>query len=566
MVQTTCTTCGTTFPITPEEIEFLNRVSPIINDKKLSLPSPIDCFDCRLQRRLAFYNSRTLYNRKCDHSGKQIVSIYKPDSPFVVYDKDIWFSDKHNALDYGRDFDFNRPFFEQFRELLETAPLPNIAVIGTENINSDYTNDNLTLKNCYLIFDGEQAEDGYYGHTFVRIKSCMDFLAIENSELCYECTHCYNCYNTKFSRFCHNCQDSWFLRDCIGCKKCFGCANLHKKEYHIFNKPHSKEEYEEFINNFESNKQSVINEMKNKVEEFFLTQPVKATRGIQTQDSTGDNLNHSKNAQHCFDCNELHDCAYCTDCITGAKDSRDVHIWGTKMELCYNSCVIGINVRNVISGYYISRGCSNVYYSYFCDRTSSNLLGCVGIEHDNNIIFNKKYSEDEYNDLATRIIEHMQSTGEWGQFFPPEISCFGYNETMAQSFFPLEREEALSNGFQWNDYDPPVEADKTIEAAQLPDSTDDIPDDVLNWAIKCEETGRPFRLIKQELAFYRNHKLPIPRRHPDQRHFDRFEYKNPYRLWKRKCNKCGTEMDTAYAPGRPEKVYCESCYHKEVYG
>jgi len=35
----------------------------------------------------------------------------------------------------------------------------------------------------------------------------------------------------------------------------------------------------------------------------------------------------------------------------------------------------------------------------------------------------------------------MRSTGEWGEFFPHELSPFGYNETVAQEYFPLTEEE-----------------------------------------------------------------------------------------------------------------------------
>ena len=176
-----------------------------------------------------------------------------------------------------------------------------------------------------------------------------------------------------------------------------------------------------------------------------------------------------------------------------------------------------------------------------------------------------KYSKEEYETLVPKIIEHMRSTGEWGEFYPPNISIFGYNETMAQSFFPLSKEEALGKGFQWCDYETKLEAEKTIPAIQLPNDMNDVPDDILNWAIVCEVSGKPFKLIKQELDFYRQQKLPLPRRHPDQRHYDRFAYKNPYKLWKRNCAKCEKEIMTSYAPERPEKVLCESCYLAEVY-
>jgi len=60
----------------------------------------------------------------------------------------------------------------------------------------------------------------------------------------------------------------------------------------------------------------------------------------------------------------------------------------------------------------------------------------------------------------------------------------------------------------------------------------------LNWAIECEITKKPFKIIREELEFYRKHNLPIPRRHPDQRHLDRMKLRNPRKLFMRKCDKC----------------------------
>tara|TARA_Y100000310_G_C20588758_1_gene766841 strand:+ start:532 stop:1011 length:480 start_codon:yes stop_codon:yes gene_type:complete len=159
----------------------------------------------------------------------------------------------------------------------------------------------------------------------------------------------------------------------------------------------------------------------------------------------------------------------------------------------------------------------------------------------------------------------MQRTGEWGEFFPPELSAFGYNETMAQTFFPLKKEEVQDQKWQWSDYEMPVEAEKTIPAAALPDGASDVPDEVLDWAILCKETSKPFKIVRKELEFYRGQGLPLPRRHPDQRHADRFAYKNPYRLWKRNCAKTGEEIWTSYAPERPEIVYSEEAYKAEIY-
>jgi hypothetical protein len=563
-MQKQCTQCKAGFEVTGDDKALLAKLSPTFNGKEYSLPEPTLCFQCRLQRRLAFYNARSLYRNTCTKTGRPVISVYSPDKPYTVYQKDVWYSDDWDPLDYGIDFDFTRPFFDQFQELMLEVPLPNIAVLSG-NVNSDYTNDNYKTKNSYMIFDGEQAENCYHGQTYTAIRDCVDFLHLMRAELCYECIHCYDSYTLRYSRFCHNCSDSWFLRDCTGCKNCFGCANLRQKQYCIFNEQKSKEEYEEFLRNFTSTKHSTIEQMRLQAEEFFQTQPVKAVHGEQNENSIGDNLNHCKNCYYCFDCNEHQDTRYCSNCLISAKDCMDVHIWGDKMELCYESCVIGAKSRSVIGGYYVTEGVENIYYSLWCSRSSRNLFGCIGLRHKEYCIFNKQYSKEEYEIFAARMVEHMTKTGEWGEYYPASISMFGYNETMAQSFFPLKKEIASQRGFQWSDYESKVDAEKIIQAEKLPDDSTAVPDDILHWAVVCEVTGKPFKIVKQELEFYRTHKLPIPRRHPDQRHMDRFILKNPFKFFMRNCTKCSKNIQTTYAPSRPEKVYCEECYLAEVY-
>jgi hypothetical protein len=210
---------------------------------------------------------------------------------------------------------------------------------------------------------------------------------------------------------------------------------------------------------------------------------------------------------------------------------------------------------------------------------SSDCFACVGLRNKQYCVFNKQYSKEEYEALVPKIIEHMAKAGEWGEFFPSSISPFGYNETVAQEYFPMTREETLAKGFIWSDYEPPFpKVEKTIPASKLPENIEDVPDDILNWAIECEITKRPFRIIKQELDFYRKHRLPIPKRHPDQRHLDRMALRNPRKLFERTCDcpDCAknhaapdgkpTKFLTTYSPDRSEKVYCEKCYAKEIAG
>jgi hypothetical protein len=161
----------------------------------------------------------------------------------------------------------------------------------------------------------------------------------------------------------------------------------------------------------------------------------------------------------------------------------------------------------------------------------------------------------------------MKKTGEWGRFFDQSLNPFAYNEGSAQEFFPLSKKQALEQDFHWREAEEDqTSVSRVIPASELPDTVDVVPDDILNWAVKCEQTGRIFRIIKQELTFYREHSIPIPHTHPNIRFENRVaRYANAPVLYARTCMKCLKDIQTTYAPDRSEIVYCEDCYLKEVY-
>ena len=71
--------------------------------------------------------------------------------------------------------------------------------------------------------------------------------------------------------------------------------------------------------------------------------------------------------------------------------------------------------------------------------------------------------------------------------------------------------------------------------------------------------------MDQELKFYIEQGVPVPNKCFYCRHANRFKMRNPRALYDRKCDKCAAAIRTTYSPDRPEKVYCEKCYLKEVY-
>jgi hypothetical protein len=165
--------------------------------------------------------------------------------------------------------------------------------------------------------------------------------------------------------------------------------------------------------------------------------------------------------------------------------------------------------------------------------------------------------------MCTNVINHV-SMSEFGEFFPSSISPFAYNETNAQEYFPLTKEEAISKNYKWLDEKDIVKCEKEIPAHLLPKNIEDVPDDILNWAVICKKSGRPFKIVKLELDFYSKYKLGVPHLHPDERHKKRLNLRNSRKLWKRNCMKCNAEIQTTYSFKREEIIYCEGCYLKEI--
>ncbi|MCX6807275.1 MAG: hypothetical protein NTZ80_00475, partial [Patescibacteria group bacterium] len=283
-------------------------------------------------------------------------------------------------------------------------------------------------------------------------------------------------------------------------------------------------------------------------------------------------ISNSKNCYHCFSCAECEDCRYCDGLLSGGpnQDCMDISNFGIGVQHCYESQCVGGNPGMTFNALFCNLcwPCDNLFYCHFCVNSTSDCFGCIGLKHGKYCILNKQYTKLEYEKLMAKIIEHMQKTDEWGQFFNPILSPFGHNETVAQEYFPFTKEKAVSKDFKWSDYESPLpEVAKIIAANKLPNSIIQVPNEILDWAIQCELTKKPFRIIKQELDFYRKYDLPLPKRYPEQRHLDRMALRNPRKLWHRVCdnNDCKIEFESSYSHDRPEKVYCEECYKKEIY-
>lgn len=542
MEKKSCKSCQSTFTVTDADLAFYDKVSPIFSGKKYSISTPTLCPDCRQQRRLAFRNERKLYKRKCDLTWKDIISIYSPDKPYKVYDPKIWRSDQRNPMDYWRDFDFGKSFFEQFNEFLLAVPREGIIILNSENC--DYNNMIRFSKDCYLCSLIANSERLYYSYWIVDESSdlidCAYCFACTN---CYECLNLDKCYDCTYVLDSSNSESCYFSYNLNGCKNCILCSNLVNKSYCINNKQYTPEEFAAMKKGIFVNGTALRNFINNFYD--LLKKSIrKENTNIQTENSLGDYLKRCKDCAYSFDGENGENLKYVIS-FGNSKDSMDCYAIGFQdTARCYESAIAKWNSKIFFS--FNNTNCDNIYY---CDSNIAcqNCFGCVGLRNKSYCIFNKEHTESEYKQLVPKIIEHMIITKERGEFFPWSLSPFGYNETVVMEYFPLTREEALAKWFKRSDYEAPF---PKTDAKDI---------------IICEVSRRPFRLIPQEIEFYKKHNLPLPTKHPDIRHAERMKLRNPRKLRDRKCAKCSADIKTTYSPERPEIVYCESCYNKEIY-
>ena len=507
-----------------------------------------------------FRNERKLYKRKCDASGENIISIYSPDKWYKIYDQKFWRSDEWDPMDYKKDIDFSKTFMEQFEVLIQEVPHIGVMTVGCEN--SVFTTGTGYCKNCYLICASEYAENCMYGRLYQTCKDSLDgenLFECDNTYQCVNCKKCTQCFYLTQSKECHECYLSEGLQ---WCSYCYLCTWLVNKSYCIENKQYTKEEFLEFFKKQNVWQQKEYNDKRFK--EIRSNMILPQAEIINSQQSYGNELFDSNAIKIWYAVNSAENCSYISvaEKAKNCVDCDNMYVWP---ELCFNT-LGALTAHDCICWYYIFNS-QHVLYSYNI-HNSNHIFGCSGLRNKSYCIFNKQYTKEEYEQLVPKLIEHMQETGEWWEFLEHSLAPFCYNETVAQEYFPLTREEALEKWYtrQDNNYDPVVpEGVDVLQWENIPTDIATVTDDILKKIFICEVSKRPFRIIKPELDFYRKHNLPLPRKHPDVRHEERLAQRQPREMHLRTCDHCGEEMLSVYDKNYPGKVYCEACYNKEIY-
>jgi len=548
-----CKECQSSFNLFEEDIKMY---------RLLRAPPQKICPNCRQQRRLAFMNYSYVFRRTCQAPGhsEKVISLMSPSMPWIGYDLDYYNSDAWSSLEHNQEVKIDQDFLGQYYDLLKKNPHPLIRR-RTDCVNSEYSFSGGNLKDCYYVFGSWNSENVMYSTAAFNSRDVVDSYYtgfVEggyNNVLTKKCSQCTNIF------FSNDCIASDFLYDCRNCLNCFGCVNLRNKSYCFFNEQLSKSEYETKRKEIDLGKRSDLKKVSQKFWQLVKLNPIRAYRIKQSNNVFGSDIDNCREVFQSLQAENSENIRY-SQFIDRIKDSMDLGFSG-KSDQLYEVANVGGGSSKIKFGYG-SKNCIDCEYIFSC-KNCLNCFGCVGLQNISYAIFNKVYLPDDYFRIVDDLKEKLLKDGTYGEFFPYNFSNFAYNNSLAQIIYPLSKEEILAKGAYWQDeIKANVGEAKTILATELPDSIDDVNDDLLSMAIISEKSGNPFRVVSKELEFYRRMRIALPTLTPLERMMQRFKIMSNLRIFQDQCFSCHQTIWSVHATKDGFRPYCEACYSHEV--
>lgn len=478
------------------EQELLIRLS-----KKFDIPPPQQSPREVFQLLSTFWHHFALHKRKCDRTGRSIISVFDEHCPYPVWHREEWI--KH-ADPPQANYDPTLPFFEQLWELFQTCPIAHN--VGAGNENCEYSDDWWYSKNCYLCHSGVDCEDAYYCYRTVNLKDCQYCVFSFDSERCTDLINCHNCYASTYALNSRNCRDSAFLFDCRNCSHCLFSWNLRNKQYCIFNQQLSKEEYEKERAKYDFSSRQQYQQAK---QSFFDMIKTKAWwRNVyqeQCENCSGDIIDKCKNCHNCFLYSESEDCI---NSMRGGwnKDTLNT-VCAFRSELTYLSVLPQDQCYDIRFCYNVIQ-CKSMEYSAHCFN-SKDCFGCCGLVNKRYCIFNKEYSPQEYQEKVKEIKKQLQQEGIYGQFFPFHFAANSYDESLSGFYWPLTREEQEQQGYRVKQAE-----EQRTESHQsthiIPDLPREANPEITEQVFWDEKANKPFQITPFDLKFCKNNNVPLP--------------------------------------------------------
>lgn len=567
----------------------------------------VQCSTCMFKMLNSYLNDRHLYFRKDSESGENIISILSDNYKWNVleakkYTKslfdDLW-------LKYWKNIWTD--IISDFKKLYNDFPKPSRLIYPSLE-NADYSSHVWWAKNLYLSFCVfVDCEDIFYSlRTVWWTKNAFNSYNIIGWSNIYCSMVLWNCHNAYFVKNSVNSSNLIFCTDMNNCSECIFCCNQVNKKYMIFNKQYLKDDYfkikDDILNRFKNYNEfkSLENNYYNFLDQNYISNSININN---CEKVVWEATFYSKNSVNTFSCTALENSA---NVLSVWDEKNDINIniinsveaWTNCQNFIW-SCSVWLNAYNIFYSLSVIES-KNIYY-WIDIEWCEELMFCVWLKNKKYCILNKQYEKDEYFKLKTEIINDLKNNNKWWDYQWFDISIFPYNDTLAYDYFKVNKiifpdktekiinsesrwiVTILSNDFisdaildlwwkekikiKWRTKDKEIniwDDSLIIQAKDLP-NIDIVTDDILQKTIICEESWRPFRIIKKELDFLKNKWLPLPRIHHELRIDKLLAHRPIWQMFLWKSDLTWDDILSVYKYKPKYKVYSINEYNELMY-
>lgn len=206
-----------------------------------------ECSDCRGCYNLRFgqhcmNSSDSAFLYDCVGTKNSLFCIGLRNAEYQIFNKPVTQEEFQKTYEYYFSGSYAR--LEEAKKLFETFFMRFFPVRKEFHISSENVTGN-NIWNSTNVHDGQDiydSQDCAYLHDGLNAKDCHDVCFFDGSELCYESTSLIG-YGYRFTNFCRDSSNLFYSDSCYNCKDCFGCVGLRNKQFCIFNKQYTQDEY-----------------------------------------------------------------------------------------------------------------------------------------------------------------------------------------------------------------------------------------------------------------------------------------------------------------------------------
>ncbi len=356
------------------------------------------------------------------------------------------------------------------------------------------------LLNCWKLGERQQvlSEPNYF---CFNCKDIYDTYFSFDSHSLVECifvTASHKLVNARYSTGCDNC---FFIENCEDCSYCLFSSNLKGEKFFVFNQRVSEEEYFKILSSLVLTDSVHFETSKERYANYLKTQVYNVNSFTHSEQISGRFINSSHNVDTSY---FSHLTSNSSLIFGGHKllGSVGLIISGGDVKDSYQSLLIRGPANGVRNSYLCGPNVAELDYCIAC-KNSSDLMFCVGLENVKYCIFNQQFSEKDYFTYKKKVKKNFLRDIDWGVQLPSQVSLIGYNESLANLFFPLSKVQANLLGFEWNADLDLVKVDREASSLRV-----------------CDITGERFEIDPLESKLRHELGIAEPTRSANQRFHD----------------------------------------------